>query len=72
MSRTTITQIRAKVKELRNYTDIPIAVHSSYGRYSIIENGSEISPNLPAGELMDWLRAWGDGFTRGKRSCQIK
>lgn len=64
MARTSKRDLDQMARHLASMTGLPVRVSWAYGqpRLESEDGAHEISPRLPSGQLMDWMRAFVTGF----------
>jgi len=73
MTRTTRKDLDALAEAIDRALDLPDGTHHIqgwYGRHQLMADGGarDVSPNLPMGELREWLRAYKRGIHDGRRA----
>ena len=60
-------QLQSKAKYIARISGLDISIGYAYGHPRVYLNGEsvELSPRLPAGQLLDWLNAFEQGYEYG-------
>lgn len=76
MTRTTRADLGSMANAIDDALDLPRGTHYvqyAYGEPRLLKDDAEggaedVSPRLPAGRLMDWMRAYKSGIYLGRRT----
>lgn len=71
MARTTIRELALLARSIDDALGLPEGTHDldiAYGSPRLVCNGGshDVSPRLPAGQLLDWMRAYKAGIYAGR------
>lgn len=69
MARTSQRELSQMVTHMENVTGLSLGIEHAYGAPRLVsgDGSREVSPRLPSGQLLEWMRAFMRGFDAARR-----